>query len=120
MYISLNYIPLLHFYNLVIPGMVLLLSIALTHAFGALATNYSMALIPAASTHVLKVLEPMITGGIAWLTIGISENTSVTRVLAVVLVVIGAVGATNHNPSNAGHPSFFLPDWTTCAASSTL
>ena len=87
------------------PSMMLLLSIALTHAFGALATNYSMALIPAASTHVLKVLEPIITG-IAWLTIGISENFSVTRVLAVVLVVIGAVGATNYNPSNAGH-SFY-------------
>ena len=85
--------------------MVLLLSIAITHAFGALATNYSMALIPAASTHVLKVLEPMITGGIAWLTIGVQENASVTRVLAVVLVVIGAVGATNYNPS--GHHSFY-------------
>ena len=54
--------------------------------------NYSMALIPAASTHVIKVMEPMVTAGIVWLAVGLTISR--TRLLAVVLVVIGAIGAT--------------------------
>ena len=69
-----------------------LLSAAVPHAFGALATNYSMALIPAASTHVIKVMEPMVTAGIAWLAVRLTMSK--TRLLAVVLVVTGAIGAT--------------------------
>ena len=74
------------------PTVGVLLSAAIPHSFGALATNYSMALIPAASTHVIKVMEPMVTAGIVWLAVGLTISR--TRLLAVVLVVIGAIGAT--------------------------
>ena len=74
------------------PTVGVLLSAAIPHSFGALATNYSMALIPAASTHVIKVMEPMVTAGIVWLAVGLTISR--TRLLAVVLVVTGAIGAT--------------------------
>ena len=64
------------------------LLLAIPHMFGALTTNYSMALIPAASTHLT---EPMVTAMLAWIPAGVS--ISKMKLLSLVLVVIGAVGA---------------------------
>ena len=66
--------------------------VAVLHAFGGIATNYSMALIPAASTHLVKVVEPMITALIAWVVVGIVLSKKKT--LGVILLVIGSIGAT--------------------------
>ena len=65
--------------------------VSIPHMFGTLMTNYSMALIPAASTHLIKVMEPMVTAGIAWLIVGVT--ISKPKLLSLVLVLIGAVGA---------------------------
>ena len=74
------------------PSLGVLFMVAIPHAFGAVMTNYSMALIPASSTHLIKVMEPMVTAGIAWLAVGVT--VSKPRLLALLLVLIGAVGAT--------------------------
>jgi len=76
------------------PSFGVVFMVAISHAFGALTTNYSMALIPAASTHFIKVMEPMVTGGIAWLTVGVT--ISKPKLLALVLVIIGTVGVTRN------------------------
>ena len=73
------------------PSLGVLLMVAIPHTFSVLTTNYSMALIPAASTHLIKVTEPMITAGIAWLIVRVT--ISKLKLLSVVLVLIGAVGA---------------------------
>ena len=65
--------------------------VGIPHIFGALMTNYSMALIPTVSTHLIRVMEPMVTAGIAWLIIGVT--ISKPKLLSLVLVLIGAVGA---------------------------
>ena len=69
-----------------------LFAVAVLHAFGGLATNYSMALIPAASTHLVKVMEPMITALIAWVVVGIVLSKK--KWLGVILLVTGSIGAT--------------------------
>ena len=66
--------------------------LAILHAFGGLATNYSMALIPAASTHLVKVMEPMIIALIAWVVVGIVLSKN--KMLGVILLVTGSIGAT--------------------------
>ena len=71
--------------------------LAVLHAFAVLATNYSMALIPAASTHLVKVMEPMLTAVIAWIVVG--TVLSRQKMLGMILLVIGAIGATC-NPLN--------------------
>ena len=73
------------------PSLGVLFIVAIPHTFGALMTNYSMALIPAASTHLIKVMEPMVTAVIAWLAVGVTVSKS--KLLALVLVLIGAIGA---------------------------
>ena len=73
------------------PSLGVLFIVAIPHTFGALMTNYSMAMIPAASTHLIKVMEPMVTAVIAWLAVGVT--VSKPKLLALVLVLIGAVGA---------------------------
>ena len=73
------------------PSLGVLFIVAIPHMFGALTTNYSMALIPAASTHLIKVMEPMVTAVIAWITVGVTISAS--KLLALMLVVVGAVGA---------------------------
>jgi len=73
------------------PSLGVLFIVAIPHTFGALMTNYSMALIPAASTHLIKVMEPMVTAVIAWFAVGVTVSKS--KLLALVLVLIGAVGA---------------------------
>ena len=73
------------------PSHGVLMIIAIPHTFGALTTNYSMALIPASSTHLIKVMEPMVTAIIAWLSVGVT--ISKPKLLALVLVLVGAVGA---------------------------
>ena len=50
-----------------------------------------MALTSAASTHLIKVMEPMVTAVIAWLAVGVTVSKS--KLLALALVLIGAVGA---------------------------
>ena len=50
-----------------------------------------MALTSAASTHLIKVMEPMVTAVIAWLAVGVTVSKS--KFLALALVLIGAVGA---------------------------
>ena len=67
------------------PSLGVLFMVAIPHAFGALMTNYSMALIPASSTHLTKVMEPMVTAGIAWLAVGVT--VSKPRLLALLLVL---------------------------------
>ena len=66
--------------------------LAILHAFGGLATNYSMALIPAASTHLVKVMEPMIIALIVWVVVGIVLSKN--KMLGVILLVTGSIGAT--------------------------
>ena len=73
------------------PSLGVLFIVAIPHMFGALTTNYSMALIPAASTHLIKVMEPMVTAVIAWITVGVAISAS--KLLALMLVLVGAVGA---------------------------
>ena len=71
--------------------------LAVLHAFAVLATNYSMALIPAASTHLVKVMEPMLTAAITWIVVGIVLSRQ--KMLGMILLVVGAIGATC-NPLN--------------------
>ncbi len=87
------------------PSLQVLLMAAIPHMFGALMTNYSMALIPAASTHFIKVMEPMFTAILAWLIVGVEFSRP--KLFSMVIVIIGGVGA-SWNPNSSDLTGFSL------------